>query len=75
MLVMNRGVCQERAVARNHVFPELIVYDLFRSWHTSKIVDFEPYAMAVKKLKEAVHLTVTFAYNTYPCVFRSKSAT
>jgi len=33
--------------------------DFFRSWHTSKIIDFEPYAMAENKLKEAVYLTLS----------------
>lgn len=50
---------QELAAARNHAFPEEIIFGHFHSWHTSKIVDFELYAMAVKKLKEAVYLTVT----------------
>jgi len=45
---------QELAAARNHVFLEEIIYGYFRSWHTSEIVDFGLYAMAVVKLKEAV---------------------
>lgn len=40
---------QELAVSRNHVFSEEIVYSLFHSRHSYKIVNFELYVMAVIK--------------------------